>query len=65
MTAAKRKAAKPKLGRPALPEGDVKEVFAIRISRADREALQAAADRAGKSLTQWARDALISVASSR
>lgn len=44
-----------------MPSGKAKVgMFAIRLSEEERAALQAAADRAGKPVTQWARDVLLS-----
>jgi hypothetical protein len=54
------KAAKPKMGRPRLPDGTARtEVFAIKLSAEERAQIDATAERAGKHVTQWARDALI------
>jgi len=53
---------KQKMGRPALPRGQVKAVFAIRLSAEERAALDAAAERAGKPVSQWAREALLASA---
>jgi hypothetical protein len=58
---AKKKAAKP-MGRPPLPEGMVRETFTLRITAAEREAFVRAAERAGKPVTQWAREALLGLA---
>jgi predicted HicB family RNase H-like nuclease len=47
-------------GRPAFAEGTARTgVFAIRLSDEDRAAIEAAAERAGKPVTQWAREALL------
>jgi hypothetical protein len=54
---------KPKMGRPPLPKGMVRQTFTIRITPADREAFERAAKTAGKPVTQWARDVLIERAS--
>lgn len=50
---------KPKLGRPKLPKGESKSVFALRLNVAERETITNAAERAGKPVTQWAREALL------
>ena len=51
------------MGRPPLAEGRAKGiVFTLRLSPADRDAIVAAAERAGKPVTQWARDLLIGAA---
>jgi uncharacterized protein (DUF1778 family) len=47
------------IGRPRLPKGKVKEVFAIRLTPADRRAIEAAAKLAGQRATEWARNAMI------
>lgn len=57
MSTRKRKA--PKLGRPRLPKGESKSVFALRLNDAEREAIANAAERAGKAVSQWARDTLV------
>jgi uncharacterized protein (DUF1778 family) len=50
-------------GRPAFKEGTAKTgVFAIRLSDEERAAIETAADRAGKPVTQWARDILVHAA---
>lgn len=47
-------------GRPPKATGTAKVgVFAIRLSAEDRAAIEAAAARAGKPVTQWAREALL------
>lgn len=53
---------KPKIGRPKLPKGEFKEVFSLRLTVAEREAVDAAARKAGKGATEWAREAMLSVA---
>lgn len=50
-------------GRPPMPEGAAKAtMFAIRLTPAERAAIDAAAERAGKGVSQWAREALIAAA---
>jgi hypothetical protein len=50
-------------GRPAFAEGTAKTaVFAIRLSDDERAAIDSAADRASKPVTQWAREALLAAA---
>ena len=50
-------------GRPAFPNGKAKTgVFAIRLSEDERDAIDAAAARAGMPVTQWAREALLAAA---
>lgn len=58
-----RKKKPPKLGRPVLPKGQSKSVFALRLNDAERAAITKAAERAGKPVTQWAREALLARAS--
>ncbi len=53
------KAKKSKMGRPALPKGQVKDVqIVIRLTPAFHKALCAAAKRADKSMTHYVRDLL-------
>ena len=53
-------AAKRGPGRPSFAEGTAKTgVFTIRLSDEERTAIVAAAERAGKPITQWAREALL------
>jgi uncharacterized protein (DUF1778 family) len=50
-------------GRPAFAKGTAKTgMFAIRLSDEERKAIEAAADRAGKPVTQWAREVLLAAA---
>jgi hypothetical protein len=53
------KATVPKMGRPALGERARLPAFTIRLSEAERVAVYAAAEREGKPVTQWAREALL------
>jgi predicted HicB family RNase H-like nuclease len=47
-------------GRPSFVEGTARTgMFAIRLSAEEREAIEAAAERDGKPVTQWAREALM------
>lgn len=51
---------KGRVGRPPLAEGKAKAiVFTLRITEAERAEFDAAAARAGKPVTQWARDRLL------
>jgi len=51
-------------GRPAFEKGTARTgVFTIRISDEERAAIVAAAERAGKPVTQWARETLVAVSS--
>ena len=53
-------------GRPAFEEGTARTaVFTLKVSDQERAAFDAAAERAGKSLSQWAREALLTAAASR
>jgi predicted HicB family RNase H-like nuclease len=48
------------MGRPPLPKGEAKDVvFTLRLAENERDDLVAAAKRAGKPVTQWARVALL------
>jgi hypothetical protein len=50
-------------GRPAFAVGTAKTgVFAIRLSDEDRATIEAAAERAGKPVTGWARETLLAAA---
>jgi hypothetical protein len=52
-------------GRPRLPNGMAKEsVLALRVTAADRAAIDAAAERGGMPVTKWARKILLSSADS-
>ncbi len=60
MSARKRE---PRIGRPPLREGSAHtSVFSLKLSSEERSAIEAAADRAGKPVSQWAREAMLSVA---
>lgn len=48
-----------KMGRPPLGERARLPAFTIRLSEAERTAVYAAAEKAGKPVTQWAREALL------
>jgi hypothetical protein len=53
-----------KMGRPPLPNGKAKDVvFTLRLTEAERDDLVAAAKHAGKPVTRWARDTLLSASS--
>jgi hypothetical protein len=55
--------AKARIGRPPLPDGEVREVvFTLRLSVAEREAIVAAGQLSGKHPTTWARDTLLASA---
>jgi len=50
-------------GRPQLPEGEAKDVIVqTRISEADRDLIQSAADAAGIKLAHWIRDRILAAA---
>jgi predicted HicB family RNase H-like nuclease len=47
-------------GRPAFTEGTARTVvFTLKVSEEERESIEVAAERAGKPVTQWAREALL------
>lgn len=47
-------------GRPAFPKGTAKAVvFTLRLTVAEREALESEAHRLGRPVTQWAREVLL------
>jgi len=53
-----------RMGRPPLPNGTAHtSVFTLKLSDAERAAIRAAAERAGVSVSQWARAALSAAAS--
>jgi uncharacterized protein (DUF1778 family) len=54
---------KARMGRPPLAEGKARDiVFTLRLAPDERDAIEAAAERAGKPVTQWARELLIGAA---
>jgi hypothetical protein len=57
VSARKKKA--PKRGRPALPDGASKSVFAVRLNEAERATITVASNRLGLPVSQWARNALL------
>lgn len=49
-----------RMGRPPLPEGTAKTiVLTLRVSEAERDAIEAAAAQAGKPTSQWVREVLV------
>lgn len=56
---------KARMGRPPLPEGKVRQVFAVRVSPAERTSIEKAAERAGLSISEWARITLMEAATRR
>lgn len=51
---------KRKRGRPKLPKHKARKVFPLRVSDEERANMERAAKRAGKKLSEWARDRLLS-----
>ena len=51
-----------KIGRPKLPKGEAKKVFSLRFSKHEREKIKAAAKKADRPITKWAREALLAAA---
>jgi len=50
---------KPRLGRPPLPKGEVREkITPIRLQENERTAFERAAQKAGLSLSEWIRQTL-------
>ena len=49
-------------GRPRLPKGEARAVFALRLTPAERESIDAAAAQEGLRVTEWARRALLAAA---
>ena len=54
---------KPKRGRPTKALGETREVFAVRLSKAERSRILAIAEAAGKTASGWARDAILAACS--
>ena len=53
------------LGRPPLPDDERKDkTFRIRVTAADRERFDAAAEKAGSTASEWAREILLRAAES-
>ncbi len=52
-------AKKVKLGRPALPKHERRQVFTLRLSPAELAAIERAASDAGLTVSRWARAALL------
>jgi hypothetical protein len=50
---------KPAIGRPRLPKGKAKEVFALRLAPEERKSIERAAKEAGLRATEWARNAML------
>ena len=49
-----------RMGRPPLPKGEAREdVFTLRLNDEERRKLEVTARRAGKPVTQWAREVLL------
>ena len=56
---------KARIGRPPLADGKAKEViFTMRLNQEERDAIVAAAERAGKPIRQWARETLVAATGS-
>jgi len=54
---------KTRIGRPKLPKGEAKgALFAVRVSKPDAEAIQAAIKRSGTGKPEWLRNALLAAA---
>ena len=52
-------------GRPAKPSGTAHvDVFSLKLSADEKALIKAAAEHAGKPVTQWAREALLATARS-
>jgi hypothetical protein len=52
-----------RMGRPKLPKDNARSiVFQVRISPKEQRRIKAAACKSGKGPTEWARDALLSLA---
>lgn len=53
---------KNKMGRPKLPKGEAKKIFSLRLSKHERKKIKDAADKVGRPVTKWAREALLKAA---
>ncbi len=53
---------KKKMGRPALPKNEKKKVFSLRLSAIEQRHVERAAEKAGKTVSLWARDTLLGAA---
>ena len=53
---------KKKMGRPKLPKDEDKKVFSLRLSKHERKRIKEAAERDGRPVTKWAREALLKAA---
>lgn len=54
---------KPGPGRPRFADGEARtRIFNLRVTEAEHDAIVAAAERDGKSVTQWAREVLLAAA---
>jgi uncharacterized protein (DUF1778 family) len=57
------KATKPRVGRPVVPQDKAKgALLSVRFSADERAALDAAAERGGVKLSEWARSSLLAAA---
>jgi uncharacterized protein (DUF1778 family) len=52
----------PKVGRPKLPQNQVRTVFQVRLSKDERKIIGAAAKAAGEKTSLWARNQLLKAA---
>lgn len=53
---------KTKIGRPKLPKGELRKVFPLRLSDAERADYESAAERSGQKLPKWMRSTLTAAA---
>jgi len=53
---------KAKMGRPKLPKDEKRQVFSLRVSKAEWGKIKDAAKKAGEPETRWARKAILAAA---
>jgi uncharacterized protein (DUF1778 family) len=57
------RAKKPRIGRPPLPKGEAKrDVLIVRLAADEKQAIEAAAERAGIRVSEWVRSTLLGAA---
>lgn len=53
---------KKKIGRPKLPKDEAKKIFSLRLSKHERKQIKHAAEKSGRPVSKWAREALLKAA---
>lgn len=49
-------------GRPKLPDNESKQVFSLRLSAIEKQAIETASTKSGKKAREWAREILLEAA---